>query len=328
MADGSDVPVGTVVHTLNGDYMKMEAGKNGVAVTPVPVVLYTGEVVTGYVSKEDNLTYMLGGTRPAIGSAVVTRNGDYLMTSNGGALLPSVNTGTLSQGASGNAVVALQVQLNVQSNAGLTLDGKFGTLTDTAVRDYQAANGLTVDGRVGPQTSAALGFGYVAPKKSTGTIVSSNNQLSSRGGVNDRVPSTVCASVALPGIELGLGELLGLLGGGVLLDRSISHDMGMSGMSLEWEIHKYSYNLVAQKISEFLGKHNGSDIPLWQEETEIGIGKGYFASRNDPYARPGQKEQGRELKEKKKDSDDWVQNPNKRPQIPKKHTPSRDHRKY
>jgi RHS repeat-associated protein len=54
-----------------------------------------------------------------------------------------------------------------------------------------------------------------------------------------------------------------------------------------------------------------------------------FAKSNynpDPYARPGQKKQGRENKEKK----GWKSQSNKRdgPSKPKKHTPGKGHRKY
>ncbi len=49
---------------------------------------------------------------------------------------------------------------------------------------------------------------------------------------------------------------------------------------------------------------------------------------NDPFARPGQKKQGRENKEKKKENNNWKPNPNKKPAPLKKHTPGRDHRKY
>ena len=49
--------------------------------------------------------------------------------------------------------------------------------------------------------------------------------------------------------------------------------------------------------------------------------------KEDPYARPGQKKQGRESKEKKR-NDDWKGNPNKRPQPPKKSTPGKSHQKY
>jgi peptidoglycan hydrolase-like protein with peptidoglycan-binding domain len=188
MADGSDVPIGSVVHTLNGAFMKLSSGS--VAVTPTAVVSQNGTVATGYISKADNLTYMLGGTRPEVGSAVVTANGNYTMTTSGGSKLPTTVTETLSKGSSGNAVVALQVELNVKTNAGLALDGKFGSQTQAAVIAYQASNGLVQDGRVGPQTSAALGFGYVAPvTKTTNAIISSPN-----------IPSTVIPSIQANGV--------------------------------------------------------------------------------------------------------------------------------
>ena len=52
------------------------------------------------------------------------------------------------------------------------------------------------------------------------------------------------------------------------------------------------------------------------------------ASNNeaDPYARPGQKKQGRERKNKARQSKDWK--PRSNPKPPKKHTPGRDHRKF
>ena len=46
----------------------------------------------------------------------------------------------------------------------------------------------------------------------------------------------------------------------------------------------------------------------------------------DPYARAGQKKQGRERKNKARQSKNWK--PKSNPKMPKKHTPGRDHRKY
>lgn len=54
-------------------------------------------------------------------------------------------------GSSGDAVRAAQTQLN-RYGSGLTVDGMFGSRTDSAVRSYQSAHGLTVDGLVGPVT--------------------------------------------------------------------------------------------------------------------------------------------------------------------------------
>lgn len=57
----------------------------------------------------------------------------------------------VQQGSQGAAVQAVQSQLKSR-NVAITVDGSFGSQTDTAVRAYQGAHGLVVDGQVGPQT--------------------------------------------------------------------------------------------------------------------------------------------------------------------------------
>ena len=63
---------------------------------------------------------------------------------------------TLSQGLRGEDVKTLQQLLNAKIKAGLETDGKFGPLTNAALRKYQAANSLAVDGRCGPATWSKL----------------------------------------------------------------------------------------------------------------------------------------------------------------------------
>jgi len=63
---------------------------------------------------------------------------------------------TLSQGLRGEDVKTLQQLLNAKIKAGLDIDGKFGPLTDAALRKYQAANALVADGKCGPATWSAL----------------------------------------------------------------------------------------------------------------------------------------------------------------------------
>nr|WP_317621540.1 peptidoglycan-binding domain-containing protein [Streptomyces sp. CBMA123] len=63
---------------------------------------------------------------------------------------------TVRSGDNGDAVKALQVQLNAHG-AGLGVDGAFGPGTDAKVRGFQQSAGLNpVDGIVGPATWAAL----------------------------------------------------------------------------------------------------------------------------------------------------------------------------
>ena len=58
--------------------------------------------------------------------------------------------------ATGNAVRILQELLNGNGYSPGPMDGKFGPLTETAVKDFQLG-WLTVDGIVGGKTWAALG---------------------------------------------------------------------------------------------------------------------------------------------------------------------------
>lgn len=62
---------------------------------------------------------------------------------------------TLRKGDSGEAVTYLQTLL-CDVGEPLAVDGKFGSETEKAVKDFQRQSGLTVDGVVGPKTWDAL----------------------------------------------------------------------------------------------------------------------------------------------------------------------------
>jgi peptidoglycan hydrolase-like protein with peptidoglycan-binding domain len=72
--------------------------------------------------------------------------------------------GEIVKGQRSGCVTELQSLLN-HHGADLAVDGDFGSLTDSAVRDFQAEKGLSVDGQVGPNTKAAL-YGAVTPPSS------------------------------------------------------------------------------------------------------------------------------------------------------------------
>ncbi|GHO87917.1 serine/threonine-protein kinase [Dictyobacter formicarum] len=83
---------------------------------------------------------------------------------------PPACPSTIQSGSTGSLVKTLQNSLNAHYNAHdfpnspynfsppLTVDGDFGSLTQSAVKDYQSAKGLQVDGVVGPQTWHSLGY--------------------------------------------------------------------------------------------------------------------------------------------------------------------------
>lgn len=62
----------------------------------------------------------------------------------------------LKIGAKGGAVISLQTLLNTKAGQGITVDGSFGSATDTAVRNVQRFFGLTVDGIVGKDSWGVL----------------------------------------------------------------------------------------------------------------------------------------------------------------------------
>ena len=113
----------------------------------------------------------------------------------------------LRLGSQGLDVRSLQIRLTDLGYYYGTIDGDFGTVTDAAVRAFQAANGLYVDGIVGAQTRAALGGG--TPNASQGTA-------SSQGTPSDitlSLGSTGDAVLALQRTLISLGYYAGTLDG-------------------------------------------------------------------------------------------------------------------
>lgn len=71
---------------------------------------------------------------------------------------PAEETAVLKMGSSGSQVRTLQTKLNRWGYNCGTVDGIFGSKTQTAVKQFQKNNGLAVDGIVGAKTAAALGM--------------------------------------------------------------------------------------------------------------------------------------------------------------------------
>lgn len=84
------------------------------------------------------------------------------------------------QGASGENVRTVQYLLNARGSS-LTVDGVFGPLTATAVRNFQSTVALTADGIVGDATWAALIL-QLAPGSSGDAVRAVQSQFNARSG--------------------------------------------------------------------------------------------------------------------------------------------------
>ena len=95
--------------------------------------------------------------------------GDILVTKTKGHTIVALNNGdkafndvtgvakyTLKKGNAGIEVAKLQKNLNQVIDAGLTIDGEFGSKTEKAVRDFQNKYKLEVDGKYGPNSYAKM----------------------------------------------------------------------------------------------------------------------------------------------------------------------------
>ena len=98
-------------------------------------------------------------------------------------------------------------------------------------------------------------------------------------------------------------------------------------------INQYHESLIMKLLSDLidLGIESLDNAAEWIKENVVeneyvSFSKNY---NPDPYARPGQKKQGRERKEKKKGGGNWNPRNNRRNEKPPKHhTPGKDHQKY
>ncbi|WP_216216416.1 penicillin-insensitive murein endopeptidase [Amycolatopsis aidingensis] len=77
-------------------------------------------------------------------------------------------TVTIRQGDQGDAVRAVQVQLNAKDDASLTVSGNYDSATRSAVLEFQRHAGIGVDGVTGPVTWRNLLWHYDYPNFSAG----------------------------------------------------------------------------------------------------------------------------------------------------------------
>ena len=114
-----------------------------------------------------------------VGSATAAALGMTLTggTSSGGG---STSSGVLKRGGSGADVKTMQQKLKNWGYYSGSVDGIFGSGTESAVKLFQRTNGLTADGIVGSATAAALGMTLTGGTSSGGSSTSSDLNLLAR----------------------------------------------------------------------------------------------------------------------------------------------------
>lgn len=159
---------------------------------------------------------------------------------------------TVRSGSSGEAVKALQVQLNAKRSAGLTVDGAFGAGTDSAVRSFQSHAGLGVDGVVGPTTWRNVLWHFDTPNVAAASVCGTYG-AGSRWGTGAAVGQIEAAAsqfyasgngpVAIGDISLEHGgDIAGHVSHEVGLDmdvRMIRTDNGQCSSGCQWNLSCY-----------------------------------------------------------------------------------------
>ena len=90
---------------------------------------------------------------------------------------PAEETTVLKLGSSGSQVRTLQTKLNRWGYNCGSVDGIFGSKTQTAVKQFQKNNGLVADGIVGAKTAQALGMTLSSSSSSNSSYNSSDIYL-------------------------------------------------------------------------------------------------------------------------------------------------------
>ncbi len=135
----------------------------------------------------------------------------------------------LAQGATGDAVVALQRLLREKRSAAVPADGTYGSATTAAVRAFQAHMGLAQSGSVDAATWRALLWHYELPRFSTAALCDYDRLNGpANWGTAETISTLEAAGAAM--VSAGFGRVpigdVGLEHGGDILGHQ-THEVGL-----------------------------------------------------------------------------------------------------
>lgn len=135
----------------------------------------------------------------------------------------------LREGATGEAVTALQMLLVEKRRAAIVVDGAFGAITAYAVRSLQKHMGLTVNGIVGTGTWRALAWHFELPRFSSSQLCDySVGNGAANWGTAMAIATTELAGRAMVGLGYGrvaVGDVSFEHGGDI--PGHMSHERGL-----------------------------------------------------------------------------------------------------
>jgi peptidoglycan hydrolase-like protein with peptidoglycan-binding domain len=136
---------------------------------------------------------------------------------------------SLATGSTGEAVKALQRQLNEKRFAHVSVDGVYGTATRNAVNAFQSHMGMTPLGRVGPTTWGTLLWHYDYPAFTSGILcdysVGNGRANWGTGTAIGELEATAAAFVKTGHGRIPVGDISLEHGGNIALHQT--HEVGL-----------------------------------------------------------------------------------------------------
>jgi peptidoglycan hydrolase-like protein with peptidoglycan-binding domain len=166
-------------------------------------------------------------------------------------------------GSTGEAVQAVQRELNQKRSAGLAVTGRFGAATLTAVKAFQRHMGMTAHGRVGPVTWEKLLWHFDRPNfKTTGLCDYTEGNARANWGTGSAIALLEAGAAAFAKTGHGrvpVGDISREHGGDILghqthevgLDvdiRPIRHAENQCALGTNWRVRSYDRAATRQLV--------------------------------------------------------------------------------